>query len=97
MPRMFKITLAIAALALLGGLLTWAFVEGRKEVALEQVKEAPIKPASRVTLHQGMREITLNPEAQAQNGIKTQALQALRHQASVTVYGVVPDLQSLLD
>ena len=54
------------------GLTAWAFMEGRKERAMEQERERPIKPPSRVSLQNGITTITLDQETQAKCGIETE-------------------------
>ncbi len=55
-------------------LLVWAFLQGRKEVIVEQEREKPVTAANRVSIAHGETVITLNAVTQKISGIDTKAL-----------------------
>ncbi len=81
----------------LGALLIWAYLEGRKERAMEAERERPIKAPLRVATEGGESVITLHEEAQKKSGIVVTPLKAVSHQEEVRAYGMVIDLQDLVD
>ncbi len=76
----------VTALAITGVLvfLVWSFIEGRKELLLEQKSEQPIKVPSRVSVDHGESVITIDVATQKLSGITTTAL------APASVGGPVP-------
>src|SRR5213593_3348396 len=81
----------------LGALLIWAFLEGRKEVAVEQERERPVKAPLRVAIEDGESVITLDQATQKKSGIVAAPLKAVSHQEEFRAYGMVMDLQDLVD
>jgi hypothetical protein len=81
----------------LGVGLTWGYLQGRTERAIEAERELPIKAPQRVSLINGEPVITLDPATQRNSGIATVTLSKAPHQAQVQAYGMVIDLQQLTD
>jgi hypothetical protein len=92
--RLISVIIALAALA---ALLIWAFLEGRKEVAVEQERERPVKAPLRVAIEEGESVITLDQATQKKSGIVVAPLKAVSHQDDLRAYGMVMDLQDLVD
>ncbi len=83
-----------------GGLsvgVTWGYLEGRNERAIEADQDRPIKAPQRVSLVNGEPVITLDLATQRNSGIATITLSKAPHQAQVQAYGMVIDLQQLTD
>jgi hypothetical protein len=83
-----------------GGLsvgVTWGYLEGRNERAIEAQQEQPIKAPQRVSIINGEPVITLDLATQRNSGIATVTLSKAPHQAQVQAYGMVIDLQQLTD
>jgi len=83
-----------------GGLsvgVTWGYLEGRNERAIEADQDRPIKAPQRVSLVNGEPVITLDLATQRNSGIATVSLSKAAHQAQVQAYGMVIDLQQLTD
>ncbi len=84
----------------IGGLtvgVTWGYLEGRSERAIEADQDRPIKAPQRVSLVNGEPVITLDLATQRNSGIATITLAKAPHQAQVQAYGMVIDLQQLTD
>lgn len=93
--RTFRITaFAIGAVVVIG-LLTWAFVEGRKEFLAEQERERPVKPPSRVHSGEGNSIVVLDSVEQARAGIITDTVPLSTHQQQVRAYGSVVSVAEL--
>lgn len=73
-PRGLKIVITVLAICVVIAFLIWAFLEGRKNLALEQERERPIKAPSRVSIVHGATVITLDPATQKISGIVTAPL-----------------------
>jgi hypothetical protein len=95
--KSLKVVAAVLAFAVVVGLLIWAFVEGRKEVAQEQERERPIKAPQRVAIEEGETVIKLDQATQKKSGIGVAPLKAVSHQEELRAYGTVMDLQPLGD
>jgi len=95
--KSWKIVVAAIALAGVVGILVWAFVQGRKEAAVEQERERPIKAPTRVAIEKGESVITLDQATQKKSGIAAVPLKAISHQEELRAYGMVMDLQPLVD
>lgn len=94
-----KLAIIIGLQAFLIVMLFWVLVfYGKDEYeALTQEAEEEIETPSRVSEKQGMAVITVNAATQAQSEIKTSPLKASSHQASVSSYGNVMSIDSLID
>jgi len=89
----------VAAIASVGiaGLLIWAFLAGRKELALEQERERPIKAPTRVSVEEGEPVVTLDKTTQSKAGIVVVSLQPMDHRQQLSAYGTVLQIQGLVD
>ncbi len=89
----------VTAIASVGaaGLLIWAFVVGRKELAQEQERERPIKAPTRVSVQEGEPIVTLDKTTQNEAGIVVESLQAMDHRQQLSAYGTVLQTQGLID
>lgn len=92
-----KSILIVIILAAIGLLLVWAFIQGRKELAMGKERERPIKVPSRVSVQDGESMVTLAQATQIKSGIAVAPLEAISHQKELQAYGVVLDLQELID
>ncbi|MGE5174109.1 MAG: hypothetical protein ACM3MD_09810 [Betaproteobacteria bacterium] len=94
LSRGLKIIVAVFALCAVSAFLIWAFLQGRKEQAVEQERERPIKAPSRVSIVHGKTAITLDAVTQKMSGIVTTALVPgfyVGHGGKHTPGVVVPD------
>ena len=75
MNRSLKLLLAVVLTAGLIGLLIFAFIEGRAEIAREREREQPIKVPPRISRNQsGDLIVTIDRETQARIGLKTEGV-----------------------
>lgn len=89
--------LAIIILTAISVFLIWAFIQGRKESPKEKEREQPIKTASRVLIQDGESVVTLDMATQSKGGIVASRLESISHQEELMAYGVVLQLQNLVD
>ncbi len=91
--RGLKIVIISIAICGVIALLIWTFLEGRKELAMEQERERPIKAPLRVSIVHGESVITLDAATQKVSGINTAALAPSTSEARRQAYSavVVPD------
>jgi len=72
----------LGASAGIAALLTWAFMEGREELARERERERPVSAASYASrTAQGETAVILDPEIQMRIGLNIEALTAVENQA----------------
>jgi hypothetical protein len=94
-----KLTIIIAVQAFLIIVLFWVLVfYGKDEYdALTQESEEAIETPQRVNAESGLTIITVNTATQNQSEIKTTALKASSHQASLSSYGTVISIDNLTE
>lgn len=95
--NLLKAVIAAIALTAVAGLLIWAFITGRKELAQEQERERPVKAPLRVSTQDGESVVTLDQATQNKSGIAMAPLKAISRQEELRAYGTVMDLQTLVD
>lgn len=92
--KTIRIVLAVVAIGLvtiaIGSIIFY-------QVGLDAAKTTLAAPPERVAIVNGLTTIMLDRAIQKQSGIRTEALAATNHQADVTAYGTVLDLQPLID
>ncbi len=92
MNKVLKWIIGIVVLAVLAALGTWAFVEGRKELAMEREREAPIKVPPRASrTADGETVITLDGPTQQRIGLKVEPLSALSLPPQMLAYGTLQE------
>lgn len=97
MRRFLKRVLAVMiALGAIAGLV-FAFMEGRKEAALEREREKPIKAPTRVEMVNGENVVTLDEATRTSSGIVLGRLEVVSHRPQTPAYGIVVDLGELTD
>ncbi len=72
--RGFKILVTALVSCGIAGFLVWSFIQGRKELAVEQEHERPVMAAYRVFIEHGKTVITLDTVTQKISGIETKSL-----------------------
>src|SRR5213594_490202 len=88
MSRIVKWIVSIVAGAGVLGLLLFAFVEGREELAREREREAPIKVPPRISrTRDGGVDVTIDHDTQLRMGLETAALVSETVNPEVTAYG----------
>ncbi len=94
-----KSVIIIGLQAFLIVILFWVLVfSGKDEFeALTQQSEEEIETPNRVSNQEGLTIITASTATQVQSEIKTSAIQASTHQASISTYGSVMSIDSLID
>src|SRR5260370_22896093 len=92
-----KIPIAIIVVLVLAGLAIWGFIEGRGEAAREAERDRPVNAPQRVSLENGEPVLTLDAEAQRQDGIALVTLKNASHHDELRAYGTVLDLQPLTE
>lgn len=95
--RKLKIILMGLVLAAIGAFLVYDFWPGRREVAMEKERERHVQAPSRLPVREGESIVTLDPDAKIKSGIVISPLKPIIHQEELQVYGMVLDLQSLID
>ena len=97
MKPVFKKFLLIVVLVGAAAGLLFAFLEGRKEAALEAERERPVKAPTRVEVVNDENVVKLDPETLKKSGIVVATLEAISHRPEIRAYGTVLDLQELID
>lgn len=87
----------IIILPIIAFLLIWAFVKGRKELAMEQERERAIKATSRVSIQDSEMVLTLDRTTQIESEITVVSLTATSHREEFRAYGIVLPVQELVD
>lgn len=95
--RMLKTIAVILAAAGILSLIVWGFFEGRKEIALEQERERPIKAPLRVSSEYGETVVTFDQATQIKSGITVAPLAAAAYKEEVLAYGTVLQTQELVE
>ena len=93
--RKLKLILLITLLVGIGAVLVWFYSQDHRELA-EQL-EHPTKEASRVTIPAGENVVTLDKATQVESGIVTAPLQSISYREELQAYGIVLELQALVD
>ena len=87
----------LGAAAVVAGLAVWGFVEGRKELALEQEREKPVQVPSRVVSQEDGTAVVFDAVTQKRADIAVTAVQeATRREETEALAAVLP-LQELID
>jgi len=94
-----KLAIIIGLQAFLIVVLFWVLVfYGKDEFeAATQLTEEEIETPSRVANKEGQATITISPVTQKQSEISTSPLKSSSHQASISTYGTVLSIDSLID
>ena len=88
MNRTLKLLFAVVLAAGLAGLLIFAFIEGRAELARERAREQPIKVPPRISRSQsGDLIVTIDRETQVRIGLKTEAVTKQTVYPEMAAYG----------
>jgi len=85
--KLLKWAMGVAALAGVGVLLAWAFIESREELARERLRDLPVKEPPRVSRAGGDIVLTLDRETQVRIGLKAQPLAGVALNPEVVAYG----------
>jgi len=93
--RMRKLILLITVLVGISAFLVWFFSQGRRE--LQEHAEHPIKEASSVTIQGGESVVTLDKATQVESGVVTAPLQSISYREELQAYGIILELQTLVD
>ncbi|HYM09324.1 MAG TPA: hypothetical protein VEU62_01255 [Bryobacterales bacterium] len=83
--------------AVVAGLAIWGFVEGRKELALEQEREKPVNVPSRVVSQDGGTAVVFDAETQKRADIAVAPVQQTAQRGEMTALATVLALQELID
>ena len=88
MNRTLKLLFAVVLAAGLAGLLIFAFIEGRAELAREREREQPIKVPPRISRNRsGDPIVTIDRETQVRIGLKTEAVTKQTVYPEMAAYG----------
>ncbi len=88
MNRILKLLLVVVLTGGLVGLLIFAFIEGRAEIAREREREQPIKVAPRISRNQsGDLIVTIDRETQIRIGLKTETVTKQTVYPEIAAYG----------
>ena len=88
MNRTVKVLLGVVLTAGLVGVLIFAFIQGRAELAREREREQPIKVAPRISRNQsGEPIVTIDHETQVRIGLKTEAVTKQTVYPEIAAYG----------
>lgn len=91
----FVLLVVLFATAVVG--LSWSFIGSRKEAGQEEQAEKPIAAPSPVTRQNGQLIVTVNPDEQQRNGIRTASLEAISHRQELQTTAVVLPVQDLIN
>ncbi len=91
--RVIFVAIVLAAVVLIGGY----FYRGRGVPPTPSSAPTPPAATNRISTVNGQTVVTVDAAAQTQSGIGTAPLALKTHQAEVTAYGTVLDLQPLID
>ena len=80
-----RFVLGPAIVLSLGGLLTWAFIEGREEMDRERERERPIRVPPRIKIEAGVTYIELDETARALAGVETKTLREVASLSSASI------------
>lgn len=75
--------------------LAWFLVNGHR--AEDRPQAANTRPESRVATVNGVTAVALSPALQLQSDLRTETLQASKYRPQTSAYGIVVDIQPLLD
>ncbi|MBA3708341.1 MAG: hypothetical protein H0W83_05940 [Planctomycetes bacterium] len=89
MKRFWIWTITVCSLAVVAGLLTWAFIEGRAEMAREREREAPVSSPSRVASGNDGPVIALTEDERTRLGITVAPCPLVSQVPSRVAYGVI--------
>lgn len=95
-PVWSKLLVVVLTVVLVASLIV-AFTLGRKEAAMEAIREKPIKTPTRVEVINGEKVVALDAATRTRSGVALAPLDALGHRREIPAYGVVLDLQELTD
>lgn len=87
--RLVRWVASAVAIAGAGGLLVWAFLAGREELARERERELAVKVPPRTSRAGGEIVITLDLATQKRIGLRTEALRSGAIRPEVTAYGAL--------
>ncbi|SHM68291.1 hypothetical protein SAMN05192549_102221 [Duganella sacchari] len=94
---MKKKYILLAAGAIVAGLAAWGFIEGRKELALEQERERPVKVPSRVVVQDGGTAVLFDAATQKRADIAVAPLEETTRRGEVEALATVLPPQELID
>ena len=98
MKREHLISVAVAAVLALAGLLVWGFLTGHSAATSEAQREEAVKPAVRVSQNPfSPPTLVLNPQLQKQAGVQLRPPQPAPYQQELQAYGSILELQSFTD
>ncbi|ODS89989.1 MAG: hypothetical protein ABS47_08775 [Devosia sp. SCN 66-27] len=83
--------------AVVAGLAIWGFVEGRKELALEQEREKPVSVPSRVVAQDGGTALVFDADTQKRADIAVAAVHEVSQRGEIEALATVLPLQELID
>lgn len=91
------LALAAATIVLIGlaGFAAWSAIEGRGAVAGQDSEDQPVAPPARVLVQDGVAVVTLDPQDQQKDGIRTERLTVRAFAGQVQAFGRVLDPQPL--
>ena len=92
-----KLIAAVVIAAGIIALLVWGYRGSRREMAMEQERERPVKAPSRVSVQEGEVVVTLDQATMLKSGIAVAPLAPISHRAEARAPGVVLMVQTLLD
>lgn len=95
--KWLKSTLAIIVLAGISALIIVAFMKGHNGSKLESEQESRVKALHRVSTQGGETVITIDKATRIKSAIVVTLLKPVSHQEEIRAYGMVLELQSLVD
>lgn len=91
-----RLILLVIAVGILAGVVL-AFLSGRKEAATEAEREKPVKAPTRVEMVNDENVVTFDAATRANSGVVLGRLAAATNRLQLRAYGIVVDLQDLID
>ena len=83
--------------AIVASLAVWGFMAGRKELALERAREAPVQTPSRVVAHDGGTAVVFDAATQKRADIAVAVAQKTAQRAEIEALATVLSSQELVD
>lgn len=94
---MKKIIVLLGAGAVVVGLVVWGFIEGRKEVSLEQERERPVQVPTRIVVQDGGTAVVFDADTQKRADIVVAPMQEVTRRGEIEALATVLPANELIE